>query len=126
MMGMPIDTNSEVWQSTDRAGSTRTEILEFFKDNPDKAYTVNEISQEILGVDVFEVPDVDGEIGEILGEVTVQQANKSMYEAFVKSHLSALVYTGEIYGKPIPNEALDNDVSDGKTSVYSYSSSASP
>ncbi|MEF8787163.1 MAG: hypothetical protein V5A45_14625 [Haloarculaceae archaeon] len=123
---MPIDTNSEVWQSTDRAGSTRTEILEFFKDNPDKAYTVNEISQEILGVDVFEVPDVDGEIGEILGEVTVQQANKSMYEAFVKSHLSALVYAGEIIGKPIPNEALDNDVSDGKTSVYSYSPSTSP
>jgi len=125
-MGMPIDTNSEVWQSTERAGSTRTEILEFFKDNPDKAYTVNEISQEILGVDVFEVPEIDGEIGEILGEITVQQANKSMYEAFIKSHLSALVYTGDIHGKPIPNEALDNNVSDGKTSVYSYSSSNSP
>lgn len=123
MMGMPLDTTSEVWQSTERAGSTRTEILEFFEDNPDKAYTVNEISQEILGVDVFEIPEIDGEIGEVLGEVAVQQSNKSMYEAFIKSHLSALVYAGEIHGKPIPNEALDNDVSDGKTSVYSYSSS---
>lgn len=118
---MPIETDSDVWQSTERAGSTRTEILKFFKDNPDKAYTINEISQEILGVDVFEVPDIDGEIGKILGEVTVKEANKSMYEAFVKSHLSALVYAGEIHAKPIPNEALDNDVSEGKSSVYTYS-----
>jgi len=48
---MPIQTNSDAWQEGTVPPSIEHQILDFLKENPDRAYNIREIMDELTAVD---------------------------------------------------------------------------
>lgn len=49
---MAIDTNSELWERAESGQSFRTEMLEFFRANPDSAFPSGTLALEVFDVDL--------------------------------------------------------------------------
>lgn len=45
---MPLETNSDEWGNSEEVDADTDKIFEFLKDNPDKAFHIKEISDEVL------------------------------------------------------------------------------
>jgi len=100
-----MDTNSDVWNSASPETSTKTEILNFLKENPNRAFTAEEISREVLNADFeIDIPEQELPIEEMLGRAISSTQFSAYTEGFVKSHISALVYEGKVEVRLISTE----------------------
>ncbi|MDZ7745449.1 MAG: hypothetical protein U5K28_02595 [Halobacteriales archaeon] len=103
---MPIDTDSDRWNSASTESSSKAHFLEFLKSNQERAFTAEEISREVLGTDFeIDIPDIpDGEytIGNVIGSAAGSAKHSARMEAFVRVHLSLLIYEGKVEARIIP------------------------
>lgn len=102
---MPVDSDTDQWKSASADPSTRTDILDFLNRNSDQAFTAEEVAREVLGSDFqLDVPEEELPLEEMLGKAIGSTQYSAFLEAFVRSHLSALVYEGEVEVRTIPAE----------------------
>jgi hypothetical protein len=115
---MPVDTDSDLWDSASPKASTKTDILEFLKSNPNQAFTAEEVSREVLDADFeIDVPQETLPAGEMVAHAISSVHFSSYMEAFVTTHLSALVYEGEVEVRVIPTEREDEEVELGHYTI---------
>ncbi|WP_324757135.1 hypothetical protein [Haloarcula montana] len=108
---MPVDTESDKWNSASAKNSTKANILDFLKSNPDQAFTPEEISLEVIDSDFeLDIPEENLPIEEMLGVVITRTQYTVYTEAFIKTHLSSLVYEGEIEVRVIPTQVEEKEV----------------
>ncbi len=118
---MPVDTNSEVWTAGEPERSTRTDILEFLQSSPDMAYSVPEISEAVLGVDLEATVSETGELGPVIERLITAESSREGLRAVLTVHLSTLVYEGHAEVREIPNRELGAEPSEGTTPFYTAS-----
>lgn len=128
---MPIETNSDAWQEADYSRSVRDDILEFLRENPDKAYATREIADEVSDTGWEEVHDEEREIQRV-GEEQYYEENpdstepgstivRQLQTGVVATHVSALVYEGHVQVKKVGVEDIGFPVDWDSVKVYSYS-----
>lgn len=102
---MPVKTESDVWQENESGPGARERIVSFLERNRGKAFTAMEIHQHSFDTNTPDPEEDYASYSAILTQMTI--------------HLASLSYHGEVKGKPLPNEELDdNDHEDGHTAYY--------
>jgi len=115
---VPVDTNSEVWSAGEPEQSTRTAILEFLRSNPNRAYSVPEVSEAVLGVDLEATVSETGELGPVIERLITAESSREGLRAVLTVHLSTLVYEGHAAVREIPNGELPGESTEGTTPFY--------
>lgn len=109
---MPVSVESQEWRNAEKENSTRESILNFLSNHPDQAFTIDELTDEILGMNLeLKIPEEELGLGELIGEGIVESRDKAHAEAFMTSHVSALVYSGDVEVREIKMEVDDSEVS---------------
>lgn len=101
---MPIKTDSDVWQETESGPGARERIVDFLERNTGKAFSAMEIHRHAFDDKTPDPEDDYSAYSAIITQMTM--------------HLASLSYLGDIEGRPLPNEELDNDHTDGYTAYY--------
>jgi len=100
---MPVNTDSELWDSASREDSTKTGLKKFLKSNPNKAFTAEELCVEVVGADFgIDIPQEELPLEEMFGRVMGSTQAVASDEAFIKTHLSTLVYEDDVEVRLIP------------------------
>jgi len=120
-LGVPVDTNSETWRAGEPERSTRTAILELLRSNRGQAFSVPEISEAVLGVDLEATVSETGELGPVIERLITAESSREGLRAVLTVHLSTLVYEGHAEVREIPNRDLPGEASEGTTPFYTAS-----
>lgn len=119
---MPIETDSEAWQSAKASDSEGEAILKHLKENPSKAFSARDITKIFYDVDIdnIDLPDDAEETEEIVLKTSIKATNKWVLNSRIQTHLEELSSSDSVARKAIPNERLSHiDADEGETIFYS-------
>jgi hypothetical protein len=128
---MPIEKST--WKSSEQAQSTRAETIAFLRENQSLAYTVRELSDEILASSWERIHTEEHEIARV-GEEAYHQQNPDHELDMVNSFLSRekenrmwnilddLIYEGVVEMRFVPGEQTDIPNASSEVPCYTYSS----
>lgn len=122
---MPFSVDSDTWQNGDEIESMKTGIREFLEANPDQAYSLNEISDAVVGTNWGRLEEIlqesdEGDsirIGDLRDEIgNLDEMRNTKNNILV--HLSDLMVNGVVTARYIPAEETDYPDDDGEIPHY--------
>ena len=129
---MPVSTDSAAWENGEEPESREHLILDFLKDNPDEAFNIREIVENIGDIDWTGLEDQWRKQDELPDDEYIDDEEYEEYPItfyyrateLYKERLSSLVGKGLVDAKNVDAEEFGDEIPDEweEATAYSYHS----